>query len=174
MAQMQPRDLTNLFEHISGSAQYRQVTRPLALPLRVPLFALIGEAAGRLAPHLRSPAAAAACPTAPALTLTAGAPPRPFPTPTPSTLHPRHTPSAPSTPTPTPARKHIYTCTFPATHTPLTQEYEELEKKKAEAEERVSYIFSRKKAITQGARGRAAGSQRAPQLAHAGWLTVGL
>ncbi|KAL4421458.1 hypothetical protein ABPG75_010749, partial [Micractinium tetrahymenae] len=29
------------------------------------------------------------------------------------------------------------------------QEYEELEKKKAEAEERVSYIFSRKKAITQ-------------------------
>lgn len=29
---MQPRDLTNLFEHISGSAQYRQVGRPLALP----------------------------------------------------------------------------------------------------------------------------------------------
>lgn len=29
-------------------------------------------------------------------------------------------------------------------------EYEELEKKKAEAEERVTYIFSRKKAITQG------------------------
>lgn len=52
VAQMQPRDLTNLFEHISGSAQYRQ-------------------------------------------------------------------------------------------------EYQELERKKAEAEERVSYIFSRKKAVTQ-------------------------
>lgn len=34
---------------------------------------------------------------------------------------------------------------------PLPQEYQELERKKAEAEERVSYIFSRKKAVTQGA-----------------------
>jgi len=32
-------------------------------------------------------------------------------------------------------------------------QYEELEKKKAEAEERVTYIFSRKKAITQGRAG---------------------
>jgi structural maintenance of chromosome 1 len=29
-------------------------------------------------------------------------------------------------------------------------EYEEAERRKAEAEERVTYIFSRKKAITQG------------------------
>lgn len=33
-------------------------------------------------------------------------------------------------------------------------QYEELEKRKAEAEEKVTYIFSRKKAITQGERGR--------------------
>lgn len=32
----------------------------------------------------------------------------------------------------------------------LQLQYEELEKRKAEAEEKVTYIFSRKKAITQG------------------------
>ena len=38
-------------------------------------------------------------------------------------------------------------------------EYEELEKKKAEAEERVTYIFSRKKAITQGGWGKWVGGR---------------
>lgn len=53
-------------------------------------------------------------------------------------------------------RRHPLHCalTLFGTHAIFALQYEELEKRKAEAEEKVTYIFSRKKAITQGERGR--------------------